>query len=206
MPDQDYLPRADIEFLLWHDRLLEAMKTYGSTVGIAPAEQARVQAANQAFHAHLDAVDETATKAKMAVSEKDAFRQKLEAECRALANRVKAHPEYSTVIGTGFGIVSRRAELDRVALQPTLELVALPGHAVRIAYVKAGTDGINVYGRYPGEEAWTLLGRSTRSPFLDRRAPRQAGVREDREYRAFHMLDDEQIGQPSATATVTTRE
>jgi len=72
--------------------------------------------------------------------------------------------------------------------------------------VKAGTDGINVYGRYPGEEAWTLLGRSTRSPFLDRRAPRQAGVREDREYHAYHMLDDEQIGQHSTTATITARE
>lgn len=206
MPDQDYLPRADAEFLLWHDRLLEAVKTYGSTVGIAPAEQARVQTANAAFHAHLDAVDEAAIRAKVAVSEKDAFRQKLEAECRGLANRVKAHPGYSTAIGTGFGIVSRRAELDRVAIQPTLTLEALPGHAVRVAYVKAGTDGINVYGRCAGEAEWTLLGRSTRSPFFDRRAPRQPGVREDREYRAFYMLDDDQIGQVSAIATITTRE
>lgn len=77
---------------------------------------------------------------------------------------------------------------------------------VQIAYAKAGTDGINVYSRYRGEEAWTLLGRSTRSPFFDRRAPRQAGVREDREYHAFHMLDDEQVGQASAIATITTRE
>ena len=77
---------------------------------------------------------------------------------------------------------------------------------MRIAYVKAGTDGINVYGRYPGEAAWTFLGRSTRSPYFDRRPPRQAGVREDREYNAYHMLDDEQVGQASAIATITTRD
>ncbi len=96
--------------------------------------------------------------------------------------------------------------MDWVALQPAIELVPPPGHAVRIAYVKNGTDGINVYGRYAGEEVRTLLGRSTRSPFFDRRPPRQAGEREDREYHAYHMRDDEQIGQHSTTATITTRE
>jgi len=206
MPDQDYLPRADLEFLTWHDRLLEAVQVYGAALGLSAAEQTHVKAANQAFHAHLDAVDDATTRARVAVSEKDAFRQKLEVECRALANRVKAHPDYSTAIGTGFGIVSRRAALDPVSLQPVLTLLGLPGHAVRVSYAKNGTNGIHLYSRLVGETEWALLGRSTRSPLVDRRALRQPGLREDREYRAFYMIGDEQVGQASAIATITTRE
>jgi hypothetical protein len=76
---------------------------------------------------------------------------------------------------------------------------------VAIAYVKNGTDGINVYGRYAARRCGRCwAGARVR---LFRPPPTAAGrVREDREYRAFHMLDDEQVGQASAIATITTRE
>jgi hypothetical protein len=205
MPDQDYLPRADAEFLNWHDRMLEAVQQYGSKLGIPATEQAQVLATNQAFHSHIATVTDTAAKAAAAVAAKDTFRQQLERECRALARRVKAHPNYASSLGVSFGIVSRRPELDPVNLQPALDAQAKPSGEVSIAYTKASTDGINVYGKYPGAVEWTLLGRSTRSPFVDRRPPREPGVAEEREYRALYVVADEQIGQWSGVITITTR-
>jgi hypothetical protein len=206
MPDHDYLPRADCDLLLWHDHLVDALRTTGASLGVPASELAQLIAANQTLHAHVAAVADTAAKAAAAVADKEAYREKLAGECRALVRRLKVHANYTPGLGQSLGIVSGRPALDTATLQPRLELTADPGHVVTIAYPKAGTDGINVYGRRTGEDTWTLLGRSTRSPYIDRRAPRQPGVREEREYKAVYMLDDEEVGQASNIATITTRE
>lgn len=205
MPEHDYLPRADVDFLLWHDGLLDNVRKHAATYGVTAAELGQLAAANQALHAHVAGVAETAAKAAAAVSAKDAYRQTVERECRALARRLKAHPAYTGAFGHTIGIASRQTVRDPATLQPELELEAREGGEVRIAYTKAATDGVNVYGRYTFAEPWTLLGRSTRSPYVDRRALRQPDQPETREYRAVHVIADAEVGQASAIATVTVR-
>jgi len=205
MPEHDYLPRADTDFLFWHDSLLDSVRKHAATYGVTAAELAQLLAANQTLHAHVAAVAETAAKAAAAVSAKEAFRQTIERECRALARRLKAHPAYTSAFGQTIGIASRQAVLDLATLQPELELTASDGGEVRITYTKAATDGINVYCRFTVAEPWTLLGRSTRSPYIDRRALRQADQPETREYRAVHVIVDAEVGQASDIATVTVR-
>jgi len=205
MPEHDYLPRADVDFLLWHDGLLDSVRKHATTYGVTAPELAQLAAANQTLHAHIVDVAETAAKAAAAVASKDAFRQTVERECRALARRLKAHPAYTGAFGHSIGIASRQAVRDPATLQPELELTGSEGGEVRLAYTKTATDGINVYGRYGVAEPWTLLGRSTRSPYVDRRALRQPDQPETREYRAVHVLVDEEVGQASAIATITVR-
>ena len=71
MPEHDYLPRADVDFLLWHDGLLDNVRKHAATYGVTAAELGQLAAANQALHAHVAGVAETAAMAAAAVSAKD---------------------------------------------------------------------------------------------------------------------------------------
>jgi hypothetical protein len=68
---------------------------------------------------------------------------------------------------------------------------------VRIKFVKNGVDGINIYNRPKGTAVWKFLARDTKSPYDDHIELATAGQPEHWEYRAFGVIDDAEIGQPS---------
>ena len=63
-------------------------------------------------------------------------------------------------------------------------------------------DGVNIYSRLKGENTWKLLARCSKSPYEDDRALTNANVPEDREYSAYGVLGDKEIGQRSNIASV----
>jgi hypothetical protein len=50
---------------------------------------------------------------------------------------------------------------------------------------------------------WKFISRDTNSPYADYTALAVAGQSEVREYQAFGVLNDQQIGQPSDIVSVT---
>ena len=68
---------------------------------------------------------------------------------------------------------------------------------VRIKFKKLGVDGINLYHRKKGTTSWLFLARATKNPFDDQIVLATAGQPEHWEYRAFGVIDDAEIGQPS---------
>ena len=65
------------------------------------------------------------------------------------------------------------------------------------------TLGITLYSRKQGEPAWKFLSRDTNSPYDDHTPLTTPGTPEVREYQAFGMWGDEQIGQPSDIVSAT---
>jgi hypothetical protein len=74
---------------------------------------------------------------------------------------------------------------------------------IRIKFKKSGTDGMNIYWRKKGETVWKFLSRDTNSPYDDHTPLTTPGVPEVREYQAFGVVSDEQIGQPSDIVSAT---
>ena len=74
---------------------------------------------------------------------------------------------------------------------------------VRFKFTKLGVDGINLYTRIKGTMGWKFVSRDTNSPYDDHTPLAVAGQSEVREYQAFGVLNDQQIGLPSDIVTVT---
>ena len=68
---------------------------------------------------------------------------------------------------------------------------------VRLKFKKAGTDGVNIYHRKKRDATWHFLARDTKSPYDDHIVLVTPGQPEHWEYRAYGVIDDSEIGQPS---------
>lgn len=91
---------------------------------------------------------------------------------------------------------------DPETYKPEISAQVFSGY-VRIKFTKSGVDGVKIYVRLKGQAVWKLLSFDTNSPYDDFIALATLGVAEVREYQAFGVIDDVQIGQPSDIANVT---
>ncbi len=121
---------------------------------------------------------------------------------RDLVLRIKAHPNYTEVIGEDLGIIgAEQTEPDQV--KPDGQAQALPNHEVRITFVKRGHDGVDVESQRAAETAWTYLAFDGFSPYVDNRPPLTASQPEERRYRLRYRDSDVPVGEYSDIFVVT---
>jgi hypothetical protein len=121
---------------------------------------------------------------------------------RALVTRIKAHPNYTEVIGEDLGVIgAEQAAVDEI--KPTGKAAAQPNHEVVVSFVKSGHDGVDVESQRAAESAWTHLAFDGYSPYVDNRAPLTAGQPEERRYRLRYRDGDVPVGQYSDVFVVT---
>lgn len=109
---------------------------------------------------------------------------------------IKSQPGYHAGIGADLGIVGHAIEVDYVNHQPDLKAVRGRDEVAihfKIHYAQAAA----IYSRRGGEENFTLLGISHKSPFYDKRTNIQEGVPEMRNYRIVLMENDMQVSKLS---------
>ena len=122
---------------------------------------------------------------------------------RDLVLRIKAHPNYTEVIGEDLGIIgAEQTEADQIKPDGTAE--ALPNHEVRITFVKGAHDGVDVESQRAAETAWTHLAFDGFSPYVDNRPPLSPGQPEERRYRLRYRDNDVPVGEYSDVYVVTT--
>lgn len=199
MARKDYVPGEDDAILAWAQHLEGKVSAEGTSVEMTTEQIAAargalgrirtaITAATTARRASLDA-----TSAKRA-----AIKKELEA-VRPLMARVKTSGAYTEALGLDWGIVGPESGFDPHTYTPVLEAHVHPGH-VEIRFQKLGVDGLNIYARPRGTEAWTKLAYDTQSPYIDNRPATGAEVRE---YAAIGVVDDEEVGLMSAIVEVT---
>ena len=121
---------------------------------------------------------------------------------RDLVLRIKAHPNYTEVIGEDLGIIG--AEQSPAAeVKPVGTAAALPNHEVKITFVKAGHDGVDVESQRAAETTWTYLAFDGFSPYVDNRPPLVVGQPEERRYRLRYRDNDVPVGEYSDIFVVT---
>ncbi|MFA6561079.1 MAG: hypothetical protein WCV00_04130 [Verrucomicrobiia bacterium] len=203
MKQVDYVPRKDVEFMGWLKGLKKGAEDSAALLGVTDEELALLAECATGFEEDLKKALELTDKAKAAVLAKDATRRKAEKVARSLAQRMKAHRNYTASVGVGMGIEGAERRVETKEAKPTGGAKALGHGVVEVSYFKGEFDGVNVYGAREGEEGFVLLGRDAQSPYEDKRALLQTGRPEIRRYQLRYVKNDVEVGQMSNTISVT---
>jgi hypothetical protein len=124
---------------------------------------------------------------------------------RNLAQRIQLAPGYNEVIGFDLGITGPEGGPSAPAAQakPTLKARSNGPGTVQVDFTKEKFDGVVIESRRASEEQWQSLGVDSYSPYIDDRAPTEAGKPEARQYRARYILRDQATGDWSDIVTAT---
>jgi hypothetical protein len=114
----------------------------------------------------------------------------------------KVNPSMTPAIAAELQITGSSTPFNPDAYQASITAEAFSGY-VRIKFKKGQTQGINLFSRLKGQSAWKFVSRDTNSPYDDHTPLAVAGQSEMREYQAFGMLHDQQIGLGSDIVSVT---
>lgn len=222
----DYMPRIETDLMVWFTDHAAGVATHGATVGLSAADITQAStddktvthAVNgrslynskaQEFTAYKDILlyaplneplPTTPTAPAVGVLPVGALAACV-ARARQRAERIKAHPNYTTAIGEDCRIIAPVTPPGPT--QPTLAAVAETSFAVRLTFAMRGHDQLEIQSQRGSESTWSSLAFDTNSPYLDGRAPLIAGQPEQRRYRARFVDNDVPVGDWSDTVEVT---
>lgn len=196
-----YFPRSDAQLLVWLGNFQTVLPAQAKALGLADAEVKGALDVATALMAAVNADEQKYAEWQAATVHTAELKQKALPEIQRIIDRLRTVPGYTEEMATALQAVppSRGEPIERASAKPALRGI-FEGGKVRIHWTRGKFDGVNVYARRPGESEWRFLARDTRPPYDDPRVV--AGV-EVREYRAFYILNDEEVGQPSDSVTVT---
>lgn len=191
-----YFPTSDAQLALWCKNYKEKIVLYGTALGMTQVE---VDLEIALCDKIIDSIDDveaskaalnSAFKAKETVVKRDGGTLR-----KTIANH-KTEPGYTIAIGENLGIVGSSNDFIPSEYKPEI-FVSLYGGKVRVRFVKRGVNGINLYKRTKGDTQWVLVSRVTKSPYLFQPVVLQDNVPAHFEFRAFGVLNDEEIGMAS---------
>lgn len=110
--------------------------------------------------------------------------------------RFKTSATYTPAIGQILGVVSTSTGVDTSTYKCKYTAEHFGGF-IRIKFVKAGVDGVNIYHRQKGQIEWKFLARDTKSPYDDHITLQTPGQPEHWEYQLFGVINDQEIGLAS---------
>ncbi len=197
----DYIPRTDAERITWLNNFKDKIAQFGPGLGLSAPEISSAQGNCAAVIAKINAVGTAKTALASAVTAKNAADTNEISLLRTVIGRLKTHTTYNDAIGESLAVISSSTAFDPLQYKAEIK-VKVEGNVVRISFFKKGVDGVNIYNRRKGAAAWTFLARDTKSPYDDHIVLQTPGVPEHYEYRAFGVIDDTEIGQPSDIAEV----
>lgn len=198
----DYIPAADDAKIVWLTNLKDNIDTYATTLGITAPRVTQIKAWCTDLITQINAVSQ-AKAAWLAASQTKATQETTSlGGLRGEIAQWKPNPNMTPAIATALKITSGGSPFNPDTFQALITAEAFSGY-VRIKFVKGQTNGINLYSRLKGQTAWTFVSRDTNSPYDDHTPLAVPGTPETREYQAFGVLSDHQIGQPSDIVSVT---
>jgi hypothetical protein len=228
------IPRTDTELLIWLNNFATAFTAHAATLGFDEAEVNRVRAdASMINYLIGDLLPAYKAALATRVSYKQHIMNGPETggpdgnlppaltltappavvapgilpRLRRLIQRIQVAPGYNPAVGASFGLTgadSGGSNAPAFSAKPRIKAAALTGNCVRVEFNKAGFHGVTVESRRAGETGWQSLGTNNFSPYVDERAPVEAGKPEVREYRLRFVERDEAVGDWSDIISIST--
>ena len=198
----DFIPSADDAKIIWLTNLRDTIDAHATTLGITTARVTQIKAWCNDLITGINATN-TAKQAWLAAAATKATQETASlGGLRGEINQCKANPACTDAIEAALKIVGSPGSFDPNT-HKTKITAQVVGDYVRLTFVKGETDGVNFYWRKKGETAWKFLSRDTNSPYNDHTPLTTPGVPEVREYQAYGVLNDVQIGLASDIVSVT---
>ena len=199
----DFIPPADPAKILWLTNLKTKIAGYAVTLGLSAARVAQIIAWCDDLIAKINAAaqakrDWLAASAAQATQEKTSL-----TGIRGEVAQWKPNPNMTSAIEADLKLTGTSTPFNPDTYKATiLSAEAFSGY-VRLKFQKGGVGSVNFYSRKKGESEWHFLSRDTNSPYDDHNPLTTPGVPEVREYQAYGVVNDVQIGQPSDIVSVT---
>lgn len=226
MPRNDWLPSREDQLLPWFNNFSTKLDGYAATLDLSPADLTSVadDSAMLAFAVNGVAVFKAEQREWVDFKNLELYGPLggptpgvpsvpplvaptvvppgIIRRTRDLVQRIKAHPNYTNVIGEDLGIIgAEQGQTDQI--KPDGKALPLPNHEVKVSFVKAGHDGVDVESQRAAETTWTYLAFDGFSPYIDNRPPLTAGQPEERRYRLRYRDNDLPVGEYSDVLVVT---
>jgi len=198
---KDYLPRSNAEQLIWITNFRTKIATLGASIGLTPVQITALQANCTNLITAINDVEIKKTALAASVQAKELALQTQAGNLRTEIARFKKNANYTATLGQDLGVIGLASSFDSATYKAQITAELFAGF-VRIKFKKGETDGINLYHRKKGSSEWLFLARDTKSPYDDHIVLALAGQPEHWEYRAFGVIDDAEIGQPSDIAEI----
>lgn len=103
---------------------------------------------------------------------------------------------HTDAIGRELELIGSGTEFNPEEYKPVFTAITAGGDVV-VKFKKLGVQGINLYKRQKGKETWELISRATRSPYVFQPKLEETTKPEQWEFRAYGVIKDDEIGQPS---------
>ncbi len=191
--NMNYLPANFAAQVIWLTNYKTKIAVYAATLGLTAAETAaEIQHCDDIITA-INAITTKSNELKSARGAKKVTDKVQLVALRSSIGRHKLHTAYNDSIGGELGIIASSTSFDPTTYKASLNVEIFGGH-VRLKFTKRGADGINVYHRRKTEVDWSFLARVTKSPFDDHITLAVPNQPEHWEYRAYGVINDEEIG------------
>lgn len=198
----DFIPPSDTDLLNWLANFKTKIAIHGLTLGMTPEKIAQLIAFCDGITVKIQLVEQKKAELAGAVTAKLATRKTNITALRTEINVIKVNTLLTGQMIDELQIMGEEGAFNPETYKPEISGQVFSGF-VRIKFTKKGVDGVKIYVRLKGQTVWRLLTFDTNSPYDDFTALATPGVAEVREYQAFGVIDDVQIGQPSDIASVT---
>jgi len=196
MAKQNYLPTRKDELDTWEEVFHTNVEADALTLGFDAAEITALKNVISEHRTTFSEMESKKAEKKAAVEANDIKEKATRDAIRAAVKRMKAHPNYTTEIGDGLGIEGPESVLDPPNMKPSLT-VSLEANQPIIDFKKEGLSGISLYRKRGEETAFTFLAKDTYPPYLDSEPKISEGQPEAREYKAFFLDGDDEVGLES---------
>ncbi len=194
--NQSFFPNQNSDLLAWLNNYKTKLTVHATALGLTAAQVTQEKAWCDAMIAAINLIEIKKQELKSAVSGRETAMQTQIGALRIEIARHKLAAGYTVAIGEDLGVVGTHVAFDPAAYKAKITAEIFGGF-VRIKFVKKGADGIDLYHRKKGDATWLFLARDTKSPYDDHIVLETQNQPEHWEYRAFGVLDDAEIGQPS---------
>lgn len=194
--NQPYYPASNAGAILWLNNYKNQIATQGPIAGLTAAQIAQQISYVQKL---MDGIHDIQSK-KDALSSAVASFKTIEINnllpLKKEIVRFKTSVTFTPALGQILGVMGTASNMDTASYKCKFSATHFGGF-IRIKFVKAGIDGVNIYHRKKGQIEWKFLARDTKSPYDDHITLQTPGLPEHWEYQLFGVIDDDEIGLAS---------
>ena len=200
----DFVPHQRAAEYLWFKNLSTNVTPEAVKFNAGTGQATAVKAAADSVIPKMDATDAAQEVVDAArIAENNAIAAALQV-IRPIVKNWKTLPGWAASGSeTVLQLSGSGSEIHPDAYKSTIKLSTAADGGVRVAFVKKGVEGVNIYERVAGTTAWHKAGMANHSPFIDHTPVTQTGVSESREYMVKGVVKDAEVGQGSDIATIT---
>ncbi len=226
MAEAKYLPTTDAGKAIWLNNFTIKVSMYASTLGVSANELSNLQKDNAAYQYVIDLLNQYRHAVLNLTGYKNMMKHALHNQhlgaiptlpnfptpppavpegifdrVTKLASRIKVSLNYTTNIGNDLGITSSTSNLDTDSMQPTL-YISLNVGKPQIKWTKGKADATALYVDRNDGLGFVLIGRFTKSTYIDIVTLPENKRYEEWHYKAIFVIADKLVGLYSDVISV----